>query len=76
MVKNLSANAWDTDGSLVWEDSTFLGATKPQLLSLYARVHELQLLSPCTLGLMVCNKGSYNEKSVYHNERIASACHS
>ena len=58
MVKNLSANAGDTDGSLVWEDSTFPGATKPQLLSLYSRVHELQLLSPCTLGLMVCTRGA------------------
>ena len=48
MVKNLPANAGDSVGSLVWEDSTCLGATKSQLLSLYSRVHELQLLSPYT----------------------------
>ena len=52
MVENWPANAGDTGLSLVWEDPTRCGATKPlqpQLLSLRSRAWELQLLSRCAL---------------------------
>ena len=55
--------------SLVLEDSTCHGATKPisQLLSPHSRACASQLLKPEWLELVLCNKRShYNEKPVYH----------
>ena len=50
-------------------------APVPQLFSLCSRTWELQLLSPCTLGPVLCNKRTHwNEKPVPHSERVAPDC--
>ena len=57
--------------SLVQEDSTCHGATKPvpQLLSLSSRAWEPQPLKPGSLEPMLCNKRSHcQEKPVQHGQ--------
>ena len=49
VVENLLAIQETQVQSLVWEEPTCCGATKPQLLSLCSGAWELQRLSPCTL---------------------------
>ena len=42
---------------------------EPRLLSVCSRAHRSQLLSPCTLEPVLCNKRSYrNEKALHSNE--------
>ena len=44
--------------------------TEPQVLSACSRAHKLQLLSPCTLEPVLCNKRSFhNERPLHSNER-------
>ena len=46
-----------------------------QLSSLCSRTWELQLLSPCALELVLCNKRSHcNKKTAHCNQRVASTC--
>ena len=52
VIKNPPANAWDTGLSLVWEDTTYLGATKPEQHKYWA----------CALKLVLCNKSSYSSE--------------
>ena len=62
--------------SLVWEDSTYLRATKlvTQLLSLWSGAQELQLRSLRALDPVLCSKRSHcSEKPVHHKERVAPA---
>ena len=65
--------------SLVWEDPTCRGATKPMHHNYWACAlepvshnywaHVPQLLRPAHLEPMLCNKRSHrNEKPVHHNE--------
>ena len=73
LVENLPADAVDNIRSLVWEDSTCCGATKPMSHNYWAHVlqprshsywaHVLQLLRPACLEPVFCNKrGHQNEK--------------
>ena len=67
MVKSLPANAGVT-GSVPDLGRCHVprsnSAQGPQLLSLCSRDRELQLLSPCTLGCVLCNKRSrHNDNS-------------
>ena len=73
---NLLANAWTQ--SLIHKNSTCCRTTKarvPQILILYSRARELQLLSlsgtilkPACLKPVLCNKGSHhNEKPMHHS---------
>jgi len=48
--------------SLVWEDSTYHGATKPVCHNCWA--HEPHDWSSCTLEPMFCNKGSHHNESL------------
>ena len=53
--------------SLVWEDPTCRGATKPMCHNCWA--HVPQLLKPAPLEPMLCNKRSHhNEKPAHHNK--------
>ena len=62
MDKDPPANSGDR--SLVQEDSTSHGATQPVCHS---------SRSPCTLGLVLCNKRSHHsENSVHRNDTVAS----
>ena len=64
--RNPPANAGDRGSTLVQEDSTCLGATKPMPHNYGA--HLLQLLKSKHLEPMFCNKRSLcNEKPVHHN---------
>ena len=67
VVKNLSANAGTPFWSLVLEDSTCRGVTKPVCHNYWSR----WILEP-----MLGNKRSCcDEKSMHHNERVAPAFH-
>lgn len=63
------ANTGDMGSTLVWEDSTYLGATTcaPQPLSLCSRVSKLQLLKPVCLQLH--NKRSHRKEKPSHPTR-------
>ena len=78
--KNPPASARDTGSSLVWEDSTFLGATEPVRHSYWSPgtpepkghdywTHVLQLRMPASLEPVLWNKRSHrNKKAVQHNQ--------
>ena len=67
VVKNPPANAGDMVRSLVWEDPTCRGATKPMSHNYWA--HVPQLLKSARLEPVLCNKRSHhNEKNTHHNE--------
>ena len=80
VVKNCLPMQGTRVRSLVWEDPTCCGATKPmshnywahapQLLKLtHPRAHALQLLKPSHLEPVLRNKRSHcNEKAAHHNE--------
>ena len=64
--------------SLIWEDSTCLGATKPQLLSLCSRTHAPQLEKPSpwealTLQLESSPRLSQLEKARVQDQRPSTA---
>ena len=65
-----SQGAWVQ--SLVWENSTYHGASKPVCHNDWA--HVLQLLKPTCLRLVLCNKRSHcNEKPAHCNLRLVSS---
>ena len=65
VVMNLSASAGTLLWSLVLEDSTCWGVTKPVCHSYW---------SPWSLEPVLCNNRSHrDEKSMYHNERVGPA---
>ena len=79
VVKNLPASAGDTCSSLVWEDPTCRGATKPVRHNYWACALEPashnywaqvpQLLKPVRLEPVLRNKRSHHsDKPVHRNE--------
>ena len=75
VVKHLPANAGDT-GSIPGLERSHMPrnnkACAPELLSLCSRAWEPQLLSPCTLEPVLCNRRSHcNEKLVPCTSRAA-----
>ena len=80
-VKNPTANSGDTVPSLIQEDPTCCGATKPIHHNCWAcaplpgrcnyRAHVQQLLQPACLESILRNKGrNCSEKPMQHNRRL------